>query len=53
MASCTITSGDGNDPSLVKLGIPFENNRKDSNGRSHIILVIDRSGSMAGGKISF
>ncbi|CAF4609007.1 unnamed protein product [Rotaria sp. Silwood1] len=49
MATCTITSSGGNDPSLVKLRIPLENKREDDNGRSRIILVIDRSGSMAGG----
>ncbi len=51
MASCAIISSGGTAPSLVKLRIPFRSDKQNENCLSRIILVIDRSGSMAGGKI--
>ncbi len=51
MASCAIISSGGIAPSLVKLRIPFRSDKQNENCLSKIILVIDRSGSMAGGKI--
>jgi hypothetical protein len=51
MASCTIVSTGGTGPSLVKLRVPFRSDKQNENCLSQIILVIDRSGSMSGGKI--
>lgn len=51
MATCTVVSSGVNAPSLVKLRVPFQNNKQHENYLSRIILVIDRSGSMSGGKI--
>lgn len=51
MALCTITSSADNTASLVKLRIPFRNDKQNENFLARIILVIDRSGSMAGGNI--
>ncbi len=51
MTSCTIISPGGTAPSLVKLRIPFRSNKQNENCLSRILLVIDRSGSMCGGKI--
>jgi hypothetical protein len=51
MATCTITSLGGTAPSLVKLRIPFHSDKQNENCLSRVILVIDRSGSMCGGKI--
>ena len=53
MASCTIVSSESTDSSLVKLRVPFRNDKQNENYLSRIILVIDRSGSMCGGKILF
>jgi hypothetical protein len=53
MAACTIVSSGGTAPSLVKLRIPFRGDKQNESCLSQIILVIDRSGSMSGGKLSF
>ncbi len=50
MATCSIVSSGGIAPSLVKLRIPFRSDKQNENCLSRIILVIDRSGSMSGGK---
>ncbi|UJR15056.1 hypothetical protein I4U23_002027 [Adineta vaga] len=49
MATCTVVSSEGDAPSLVKLRIPFQNDKQNEKYLSRIILVIDRSGSMSGG----
>ena len=53
MATCTIIPSGDTAPSLVKLRVPFRSDKQNENCLSKIILVIDRSGSMCGGKISF
>lgn len=53
MATCTVISSEGDAPSLVKLRIPFRNDNQNENSHSRIILVIDRSGSMSGGKLDY
>ncbi|CAF3420688.1 unnamed protein product [Rotaria socialis] len=49
MASCTIVSSEGFASSLVNFRVPFRGDKKNEDCLSRIILVIDRSGSMAGG----
>ncbi|CAF1033711.1 unnamed protein product [Adineta ricciae] len=49
MATCTVVSSGVNAPSLVKLRVPFQNDKQNESYLSQIILVIDRSGSMSGG----
>ena len=53
MATCTVVSSGVNAPSLVKLRAPFQKNKQNESYLSQIILVIDRSGSMSGGKIDY
>jgi hypothetical protein len=53
MASCTVIPSGDTAPSLVKLRIPFRSDKQNENCVSKIILVIDRSGSMCGGKEHF
>lgn len=50
MASCTVVTSNSAAPSLVKLKIPFRRDKGNDCNSSRIILVIDRSGSMSGGK---
>ncbi|CAM4908453.1 unnamed protein product [Rotaria socialis] len=49
MASCTIVSSEDFASALVKFRVPFRGDKKNEDCLSRIILVIDRSGSMAGG----
>ncbi|CAF1315590.1 unnamed protein product [Adineta steineri] len=49
MATCTVVSSESTASSLVKLRFPFRSDKQNANYVSQIILVIDRSGSMAGG----
>ncbi|CAF0890805.1 unnamed protein product [Adineta steineri] len=49
MATCTVVSSESTASSLVKLLFPFRSDKQNANYVSQIILVIDRSGSMAGG----
>ncbi len=53
MATCTITSAGSTAPSFVKFRIPFQNDKQNENCLSRVVLVIDRSGSMGGGKVEF
>ncbi len=50
MATCTITSTGDTAPSLVKLRVPFHSDKQNENCLARVVLVIDRSGSMGGGK---
>jgi hypothetical protein len=53
MASCTVFTSNSASPSLLKLKVPFRRDKGNDGNSSRIILVIDRSGSMSGGKTTF
>lgn len=50
MASCTVISSGGSDPSFLRFRVPFQSTKQNENYLSKVILVIDRSGSMSGSK---